>query len=261
MFPERSDETPLLAFVGVQSDPMARDRRDLLRSTWFVKSAASAELRFVVGRTDPATDRDVDEEAMIHGDMLVLDGLQDRGGNPGGTEGARKTLAHLQAALREFDAAFYVKTSDEIWLGVERLLATLQERRSEDAEHYVGCMKSGPVLRNRWSRWYEPEAWRLAPQYFQHAAGQVYVLSRGLVEFMVDHADALHLFANEDVSVGAWVLGLQVTYADDRRFCCETCPSGASPADRCVASWAWRCGGVCEAEQRLPSVHAACSSS
>lgn len=38
----------------------------------------------------------------------------------------------------------------------------------------------------------------------------------------------LHRFANEDVTLGAWLVGLEVTHVDERRFCCDS-------AERCMA--------------------------
>lgn len=34
----------------------------------------------------------------------------------------------------------------------------------------------------------------------------------------------LHKYANEDVSLGAWFLGLDAEHIDDRRLCCGTPP-------------------------------------
>lgn len=34
----------------------------------------------------------------------------------------------------------------------------------------------------------------------------------------------LHKFANEDVSLGSWFIGLDVEHIDDRRLCCGTPP-------------------------------------
>lgn len=34
----------------------------------------------------------------------------------------------------------------------------------------------------------------------------------------------LHRYANEDVSIGAWFIGLDVNHIDDRRLCCGTPP-------------------------------------
>jgi hypothetical protein len=37
----------------------------------------------------------------------------------------------------------------------------------------------------------------------------------------------LHRFANEDVSLGAWLIGLEVEHVDDRSMCCATPPGGS----------------------------------
>lgn len=34
----------------------------------------------------------------------------------------------------------------------------------------------------------------------------------------------LHRYANEDVSLGAWLLGLEVEHIDERSMCCGTPP-------------------------------------
>jgi hypothetical protein len=36
--------------------------------------------------------------------------------------------------------------------------------------------------------------------------------------------NVLHKYANEDVSIGAWFIGLDVEHIDDRRLCCGTPP-------------------------------------
>lgn len=39
----------------------------------------------------------------------------------------------------------------------------------------------------------------------------------------------LHKYANEDVSLGSWFIGLDVEHIDDRRLCCGTPPGKVSP--------------------------------
>lgn len=36
------------------------------------------------------------------------------------------------------------------------------------------------------------------------------------------NAAILHKYANEDVSVGSWLVGLDVLHQDERRFCCDS---------------------------------------
>jgi hypothetical protein len=42
--------------------------------------------------------------------------------------------------------------------------------------------------------------------------------------FIVSPRPILHKYANEDVSLGAWFIGLDVEHIDDRDMCCGTPP-------------------------------------
>lgn len=39
-----------------------------------------------------------------------------------------------------------------------------------------------------------------------------------------DFRPILHKYANEDVSLGSWLIGLEVEHIDERRMCCGTPP-------------------------------------
>ena len=90
-------------------------------------------------------------------------------------------------------------------------------------------MKSGPINTNKTRKYFEPESWRFgespyrsgAINYMRHASGQIYGLSASLVAYIVKNADMLHRFANEDVTMGTWLIGLDVIHEHQSRFCCE----------------------------------------
>jgi hypothetical protein len=90
-------------------------------------------------------------------------------------------------------------------------------------------MKSGPVLTDERYKWYEPGSWRFGEatvvdgqaNYPRHASGQVYGLSGPIARYIARAAPVLHRYANEDVTVGAWLLGLDVKHVDERRLCCD----------------------------------------
>lgn len=44
--------------------------------------------------------------------------------------------------------------------------------------------------------------------------------------------NVLHKYANEDVSLGAWFIGLDVEHIDDRRLCCGTTGENFSNINR-----------------------------
>lgn len=53
-------------------------------------------------------------------------------------------------------------------------------------------------------------------------AGQIYGMSRPVARYIAQNEAILHRFANEDVSVGAWLMGLDIVYDNNRRLCCDT---------------------------------------
>ncbi len=64
---------------------------------------------------------------------------------------------------------------------------------------------------------------------------------------------ALRRFANEDVSVGAWALALDVRLLDERRLCAQTCEEGRGLA---LAVWNFSCTGLCDAPRGMRAAHA-----
>ena len=105
-------------------------------------------------------------------------------------------------------------------------------------------MKSGQVLTDRRYKWFEPEYWRFGEaavaegqiNYMRHASGQIYGLSGPVAKYIGRNGPILHRFANEDVTLGAWLVGLEITHVDERRFCCDS-------AEKCNAQ-VWRCLSV-----------------
>ena len=61
-----------------------------------------------------------------------------------------------------------------------------------------------------------------------HRPSQVYGLSGPVARYIGRNGPILHRFANEDVTLGAWLVGLEVTHVDERRLCCDS-------AERCQA--------------------------
>ena len=91
-------------------------------------------------------------------------------------------------------------------------------------------MKSGQVLTDRRYKWFEPEYWRFGEaagaegqiNYMRHASGQIYGLSGPVAKYIGRNGPILHRFANEDVTLGAWLVGLEITHVDERRMCCDS---------------------------------------
>jgi galactosylxylosylprotein 3-beta-galactosyltransferase len=218
----------LHAVVGVMTSFGTKNRRDAIRNSWMPKGEALKRLerehgiiiRFVIGRSanrGDMSDRRLDIERAEHDDFLILEDHVE-------SEDALslKSKFYFSVAVEQWDADFYVKVDDNVFVNIDILGATLAKHRGKPRV-YLGCMKTGIVVSDSSSQWYEPEWWKFGDensQYYLHASGQIYTLSKALAQYININSASLHAYKNEDISVGAWMLGLDVEHADDSRFCC-----------------------------------------
>ncbi|KAK4255342.1 hypothetical protein QN277_008354 [Acacia crassicarpa] len=257
-----------LMVVGINTAFSSRKRRDSIRATWMPQGEKRKKLeeekgiiiRFVIGHSATSggiLDRAIEAEDQKHGDILKLDHVE------GYLELSAKTKTYFTTAVNLWDADFYVKVDDDVHVNIATLGETLVRHRSKP-RIYIGCMKSGPVLNQKGVRYHEPEYWKFGEagnKYFRHATGQLYAISKDLASYISINQHVLHKYANEDVSLGAWFLGLDVEHIDDRRLCCGTppdCEWKAQAGNVCVASFDWSCSGICRSAERIKEVHRRC---
>ncbi|XP_023645115.1 probable beta-1,3-galactosyltransferase 2 isoform X2 [Capsella rubella] len=257
-----------LMVVGINTAFSSRKRRDSIRATWMPQGEKRKRLeeekgiiiRFVIGHSATAggiLDRAIEAEDRKHGDFLRLDHVE------GYLELSGKTKTYFSTAFSMWDADFYVKVDDDVHVNIATLGETLVRHRKKPRV-YIGCMKSGPVLSQKGVRYHEPEYWKFGEngnKYFRHATGQLYAISRDLASYISINQHVLHKYANEDVSLGAWFIGIDVKHIDDRRLCCGTppdCEWKTQAGNICVASFDWSCSGICRSADRIKEVHRRC---
>ncbi|KAF8779754.1 hypothetical protein HU200_002339 [Digitaria exilis] len=255
--------------IGINTAFSSRKRRDSVRETWMPQGEKLKKLeeekgiiiRFTIGHSATSNnvlDKAIDAEDEIHHDFLRLDHVE------GYHKLSAKTKIFFSTAVALWDADFYVKVDDDIHLNLGMLVATLGRHKLKPRV-YIGCMKSGPVLSDKNAKYHEPEFWKFGEdgnKYFRHATGQIYAISKDLATYISINQPILHKYANEDVSLGAWFIGLDVEHIDDRDMCCGTppdCEWKAQAGNVCVASFDWKCSGVCNPVERLKYVHSRCS--
>ncbi|XP_031393713.1 probable beta-1,3-galactosyltransferase 2 isoform X1 [Punica granatum] len=254
--------------VGINTSFRSRKRRDSIRATWMPEGETRKKLekekgivlRFVIGHSaSPGgiLDKAIEAEDMMHGDFLRLEHVE------GYHELSGKTKTYFATAVSLWDAEFYVKVDDDIHVNLATLGMILSSHRRK-SRVYIGCMKSGPVLAQKGVRYHEPEYWKFGAvgnRYFRHATGQLYAISKDLATYISVNQNLLHKYANEDVSLGSWFIGLDVEHVHDRRFCCGTppdCEYRAQAGSTCAASFDWRCSGICNSSFRIMEVHERC---
>lgn len=254
--------------IGINTAFSSRQRRDSIRATWMPQGEKRKKLeeekgiiiRFVIGHgatLGGILDRAIEAEDKTHGDFLRLDHVE------GYLELSAKTKTYFATAVKLWDAEYYFKVDDDVHVNIGTLGEVLVRHRKKPLV-YIGCMKSGPVLSQRGVRYHEPEHWKFGDsgnKYFRHATGQIYGISKDLATYISLHQHVLHKYANEDVSLGSWFIGLDVQHIDDRRLCCGTppdCEWKAQAGNTCVASFDWTCSGICNSIARMREVHQHC---
>ncbi|EEF43468.1 beta-1,6-galactosyltransferase GALT31A [Ricinus communis] len=254
--------------MGIITAFSSRKRRDSIRETWLPKGEELKKLetekgiiiRFVIGHSASpggVLDRAIDAEEEQHKDFLRLNHIE------GYHELSSKTQIYFSTAVSRWDADFYIKVDDDVHINLGMIGSTLARHRSKPRV-YIGCMKSGPVLSQKGVKYHEPEYWKFGEEgnkYFRHATGQIYAISKNLATYISVNRHILHRYANEDVSMGSWFIGLDVEHIDDRSLCCGTppdCEWKAQAGNPCAASFDWTCSGICKSVERMEEVHQRC---
>lgn len=266
---EQLKERQKVFFVmGIMTAFSSRKRRESIRETWMPRGEELRKLetekgiimRFVIGHSATpggVLDRAIEAEDEQYKDFLRLNHIE------GYHELSSKTQIYFSTAVAKWDADFYIKVDDDVHINLGMVGSMLARHRSKPRV-YLGCMKSGPVLAQKGVKYHEPEYWKFGEEgnkYFRHATGQIYAISKDLATYISVNRHMLHRFANEDVSLGSWFIGLDVEHIDDRSFCCGTppdCEWKVQAGNPCAASFDWSCSGICKSVERMEEVHQRC---
>ncbi|KAL1556869.1 Hydroxyproline O-galactosyltransferase HPGT1 [Salvia divinorum] len=224
----------LLAVVGIITMFGRKNNRDAIRKAWMPTGTALKKLesekgiviRFVIGRSvnqGDSSDREIDSENREANDFMILENHVE---TP--EERAKKTKLFLIHAVEHWDAEFYAKINDDVYVNIDALGSVLASHLDKPRV-YIGCMKSGEVFSQPKQKWYEPDWWKFGDgkSYFRHASGEVFAISQPLAQFVSVNRLILRAYAHDDVSVGSWFIGLDVKHVDEGKFCCSSWASGA----------------------------------
>ncbi|KAJ9139803.1 hypothetical protein P3X46_030502 [Hevea brasiliensis] len=223
-----------LVVIGILTRFGRMNNRNAIRKAWMgtgitlkkMENEKGIVSRFVIGRSanrGDNLDREIDNENKHANDFLILDNHVEA--NEGFPNKAKLFFAH---AVDKWDAEFYAKVNDNIYVNIDALGATLATQLDKPRV-YIGCMKSGAVFSELSHKWYEPDWWKFGDKksYFRHASGEMYVISRALAKFVSINRSLLRTYAHDDVSAGSWFIGLDVKHVDEGRLCCSSWSSGA----------------------------------
>lgn len=244
----------VMGFVGIFTGFGSIGRRRALRQTWLpsdeqglerLEEATGLAFRFIIGRTsDKWKMSQVQKEVAEYDDFLLLDIEEHYNKLP------YKTLAYFKAAYALYDSEFYVKVDDDIYLRPDRLSLLLAKERS-NPQTYIGCLKKGPVFTDPKLKWYEPLSHLLGKEYFLHAYGPIYALSASVVRSLgALRNNSYRMFSNEDVTIGSWMLAMNVNHEHEKALCETQCTASS------IAVWDIpKCSGLCSPETKMLELH------
>ncbi|GAV84897.1 Galactosyl_T domain-containing protein/DUF4094 domain-containing protein [Cephalotus follicularis] len=228
-----SQKRPFLV-IGISTRFARKNNRDAIRKAWMgtgralenMESEKGIVARFVIGRSanrGDGSDKAIDSENMQTKDFIILDNHIEAP-----EELPEKAKLFFALAADKWDAEFYAKINDDVYVNIDALGNTLATHLDKPRV-YIGCMKSGEVFSEPSHKWYEPDWWKFGDKksYFRHASGEMYVISRALAKFISINRSILRTYAHDDVSAGSWFIGLDVKHVDEAKFCCSSWSSGA----------------------------------
>uniref|UniRef100_A0A1I7ZNE1 Hexosyltransferase n=1 Tax=Steinernema glaseri TaxID=37863 RepID=A0A1I7ZNE1_9BILA len=228
-FPAVSTETakrfsPTYLLIIIMSHGNDSSTRAVIRDTWLKLSAKGpSQVRhlFSIGTKGLSESnlRQLYDEQEQFDDMLLLPSHVDTYENL-----ARKTAQSFKAAIQELNFDFVLKVDSDSFVRLGSFFKALK-----DIAHpmlYWGFLdgRAKPFRKGKWKE----KDWMLCDRYLPYQLGGGYVLSYRLANYIAVNVDLLKYYRSEDVSVGAWLAGLDVKYVHDPRFDTEFRSRGCS---------------------------------
>ncbi|KAL0304371.1 UNVERIFIED_CONTAM: Hydroxyproline O-galactosyltransferase HPGT1 [Sesamum radiatum] len=173
-----------LVVVGVYTGFGRKSNRDAIRKAWMGTGATLKKMeeengiiiRFVIGRSSnrgDSMDRSIDGENKQTDDIFILENHVEAP-----EELPNKTKLFFAHAAEKWDADYYAKVNDDVYLNVDALTNVLTAHLDKPRV-YIGCMKSGEVFSERGQKWYEPDWWK-----FGMGKREMFVISQALAKFI-----------------------------------------------------------------------------
>ncbi|CAN6918890.1 unnamed protein product [Brassica oleracea] len=207
----------MLAVIGVYTGFGSHLKRNRFRGSWMPRDDALKKveergvvIRFVIGRSanrGDSLDWKIDEENLATKDFLIL--LTDVAANLNILEESRGSPRRVTQE--------------------KGLIGLLESRRGQDGA-YIGCMKSGDVVTQEGSQWYEPDWWKFGDvkSLHQYKQGRFTVIACFVQRCLYKCNGLLKTYAFDDTTIGSWMVGVQATYIDDNRLCCTSTVQGVN---------------------------------
>ena len=214
------DKEPIYLLILVSSSPFNSDLRAGIRNSWgncsnynsyFVhrnnaaKVSTKCRLFFYMGRNSLLEEHKLNEKEMErHGDIIIGD-FTDSYHNM-----TRKMLYAFNWASSKFSMQYILKTDDDVYMNVPKLIYLLETKYSHVKDLYGGHTYYTSVNRDRTHRHYlskyeYPDYW-----YPPYNKGAQLIISGHLIRHVITMSSRIHRFQIDDAYLGLLMNRLQV---------------------------------------------------
>ncbi len=217
----------LTLVILVTSAPGHFLQRKAIRNTWGRRRHVSENLRntfkgdpqpwrtiFLIGSTNNMSlQTQIQSEARREGDILLGDFLDDY----------RNLTVKVQQGLcwasHNCNARYILKTDDDCFVNTELFVQFLDKYNRYTSGLYIGSsMKKLDVVRNKLNKWHVSKEAYPYSRYPPYASGTGYLLSRDILQEMVQGASKVQYFPMEDAYTGVLANEIGVQLKDTNRF-------------------------------------------
>lgn len=202
-----------LLTISILSKADHFEKRQVVRNTWLQHISANQQLaqavlyRFVVANQGQDITTRIKQENTQYGDIMFLEDVEE-------------DYYALSAKMHRFllwssqlHVKFHLKTDDDTYVYVPRLLTRLQDPTLPESKLYMGSVKSQTRLET--GRYADTEY--TAPVYPMLARGAAYVLGGDLVDH-IGAQPALHHYSLEDAAISIWLAPVKPNYVNETRL-------------------------------------------
>ena len=157
------------------------------------------------------TSRQLEEEKSRYKDILLVNVTDVYRNLP------VKLLQFHQWVSSELNTQFVMKTDDDCFVGIERILAMLESKVNTDRSWFGNFRENWYVERvGKWA-----EKMYRSTEYPQFACGSGNIVSKDISEWLASNAGALFPFQGEDTSMGIWLSAICPRYRGSKKWLCD----------------------------------------
>lgn len=191
--------------VLIHSSAGQRSLRDALRETWLRQRSSrrnSYVARFVVGTQGLAVEylARLVAENEEHRDLVVLPEVEEE--VTAEWPSSRKLLQSFSWAVTYVNFTSIFKCNSATFALLDKILDSLEQQKSHIWGYFAGGMKS---VRQSEASILVEEEWTLCSHYLPFPQGGGYVISRDLVQLVVDMGPNLKHYRHDDIALGVWL--------------------------------------------------------